>query len=95
MTADGSDRSFGAPRFDVVLRGYDRRQVDEHLSRLWPFKVELDDLERLLRFESDSGAGLHYCSSLLCASLLATYGGIGQAGKKREMRWAGQTDAMR
>ena len=35
MTADGSDRSFGAPRFDVVLRGYDRRQVDEHLSRLW------------------------------------------------------------
>jgi DivIVA domain-containing protein len=34
MTADGSDRSFGAPRFDVVLRGYDRRQVDEHLARL-------------------------------------------------------------
>ena len=34
MTADGSDRSFGAPRFDVVLRGYDRRQVDEHISRL-------------------------------------------------------------
>jgi len=34
MTAEGSDRSFGAPRFDVVLRGYDRRQVDEHLSRL-------------------------------------------------------------
>ena len=34
MTTDGADRSFGAPRFDVVLRGYDRRQVDEHLSRL-------------------------------------------------------------
>lgn len=34
MTADGSDRPFGTPRFDVVLRGYDRRQVDEHLSRL-------------------------------------------------------------
>jgi hypothetical protein len=34
MTADGSDRSFGAPPFDVVLRGYDRKQVDEHLSRL-------------------------------------------------------------
>jgi syndecan 1 len=34
MTADGSDRTFGAPRFDVVLRGYDRRQVDEHLARL-------------------------------------------------------------
>ena len=34
MTADGSDRSFGVPRFDVVLRGYDRRQVDEHLSRV-------------------------------------------------------------
>jgi hypothetical protein len=34
MTADGIDRSFGAPRFDVVLRGYDRRQVDEHIARL-------------------------------------------------------------
>src|SRR5919112_852316 len=34
MTTDGADRSFGAPRFNVVLRGYNRRQVDEHLSRL-------------------------------------------------------------
>ena len=32
--ADGSDESVGAPRFNVVIRGYDRRQVDEHLSRL-------------------------------------------------------------
>ena len=32
--ADGSDESVGVPRFNVVLRGYDRRQVDEHLSRL-------------------------------------------------------------
>jgi DivIVA domain-containing protein len=34
MPADGGDRPLGDPRFDVVLRGYDRRQVDEHLSRL-------------------------------------------------------------
>jgi syndecan 1 len=34
MTADGSDAPLGAPRFDVVLRGYDRRQVDEHVARL-------------------------------------------------------------
>jgi hypothetical protein len=34
MTTDGGDRSLGAPRFDVVLRGYDRRQVDEHVARL-------------------------------------------------------------
>jgi syndecan 1 len=34
MTADGGERSLGAPRFDVVLRGYDRRQVDEHVARL-------------------------------------------------------------
>src|SRR6476620_11736693 len=32
MTADASGA--GAPRFDVVLRGYDRRQVDEHVARL-------------------------------------------------------------
>src|SRR5207342_2377210 len=82
-------------RISIGVADTGRHDLDQHLARLWPFKVELDDLERLLRFESDSGAGLHYCSSLLCASLLATYGGIGQAGKKRDMRWAGQTDAMR
>lgn len=32
MTADAG--GVGAPRFDVVLRGYDRRQVDEHVARL-------------------------------------------------------------
>src|SRR6476620_5909209 len=32
MTADVGGP--GAPRFDVVLRGYDRRQVDEHIARL-------------------------------------------------------------
>lgn len=32
MTVDSG--GIGAPRFDVVLRGYDRRQVDEHLARL-------------------------------------------------------------
>lgn len=34
MTSDGGDRFLGAPRFDVVLRGYDRRQVDDHIARL-------------------------------------------------------------
>jgi DivIVA domain-containing protein len=32
--ADESDSSVDVPRFNVVLRGYDPRQVDEHLSRL-------------------------------------------------------------
>ncbi|MGI5126996.1 hypothetical protein ACQEVB_09310 [Pseudonocardia sp. CA-107938] len=32
MTNDGGGS--GAPRFDVVLRGYDRRQVDEHVARM-------------------------------------------------------------
>lgn len=40
IPADGGDRSFSVPRFDVVLRGYNRQQVDEHLSRLQrAFKV--------------------------------------------------------
>ncbi|MYW70865.1 hypothetical protein GTW08_01840, partial [Pseudonocardia sp. SID8383] len=34
MTADGADRPGGSPRFDVVLRGYDRRQVDEHIVQM-------------------------------------------------------------
>ena len=32
MTNDAG--ASGAPRFDVVLRGYDRRQVDEHVARM-------------------------------------------------------------
>jgi syndecan 1 len=32
MTTDAG--TAGVPRFDVVLRGYDRRQVDEHVARL-------------------------------------------------------------
>ena len=32
MTTDAG--ALGAPHFDVVLRGYDRRQVDEHVARL-------------------------------------------------------------
>lgn len=32
MTSDAG--ALGAPRFDVVLRGYDRKQVDEHVARL-------------------------------------------------------------
>lgn len=61
MTADGSDRSFGAPRFDVVLRGYDRRQVDEHLSRLQRVLSRMRaDLEaaRNLRFPPGSPGAL-------------------------------------
>src|SRR5687767_5866029 len=32
MTSDPG--AVGAPNFDVVLRGYDRKQVDEHVGRL-------------------------------------------------------------
>jgi hypothetical protein len=32
MTSDAG--ALGAPNFDVVLRGYDRKQVDEHVARL-------------------------------------------------------------
>src|SRR5437762_5039834 len=32
MTSDPG--ALGAPNFDVVLRGYDRKQVDEHVARL-------------------------------------------------------------
>jgi syndecan 1 len=53
MTADGIDRSFGAPRFDVVLRGYDRRQVDEHIARLQRVLSRMrSDLESARRGQS-------------------------------------------
>lgn len=41
MTSDGGDRFLDAPRFDVVLRGYDRRQVDDHIARLQRVVVRL------------------------------------------------------
>jgi hypothetical protein len=34
MATDGGEGTFGTPRFDVVMRGYDRRQVDGHISSL-------------------------------------------------------------
>lgn len=44
MTADAG--AAGAPRFDVVLRGYDRRQVDEHVARLQRVLARMrDDIE--------------------------------------------------
>jgi hypothetical protein len=40
------DAAAGVPRFDVVLRGYDRRQVDEHVSRMQRTIVRMrSDLE--------------------------------------------------
>jgi hypothetical protein len=30
----GSDKSVGAPRFNVVIRGHDRQQVDDDIFRL-------------------------------------------------------------
>lgn len=53
MTTDGGDRFLGAPRFDVVLRGYDRRQVDEHLARLQRVITRLQaDLEGARRLQA-------------------------------------------
>src|SRR5262245_26484972 len=44
MTTDAG--AAGVPRFDVVLRGYDRRQVDEHVSRMQRTIVRMrSDLE--------------------------------------------------
>src|SRR3546814_7367077 len=36
-----------------------RHDLDQHLARLRAFEVEFDDLQRLLRFERNGGAGLH------------------------------------
>ncbi len=36
-----------------------RHDLDQHFAGLGPFEVELDDLERFLRFECNGGASLH------------------------------------
>jgi syndecan 1 len=61
-----SDGEPGAPRFDVVVRGYDRRQVDEHIAGLERTisrqRTDLDQTGRNgsagPRADSRSGAGL-------------------------------------
>src|SRR3546814_21019081 len=46
-------------RVSVGVADARRHDLDQHLARLRTFEVELDDLERLLRFERNGGAGLH------------------------------------
>ena len=60
-----SDGEPGAPRFDVVVRGYDRRQVDEHIAGLErTISRQRTDLDQPRngsagpRADSRSGAGL-------------------------------------
>ena len=57
------------------------------------FEVKLDNLQRLLGFKGDGGAGLHALSPV--AASLATSSAIGQAGKKGWVPWAGLMDVMR
>ena len=46
-------------RVGVGVADAGRHDLDQHFAGLGPFEVELDDLERLLGFERDGGAGLH------------------------------------
>ncbi len=46
-------------RVGVGVADAGRHDLDQHLAGLGPFEVELDDLQRLLGFEGDGGAGLH------------------------------------
>ena len=46
-------------RVGVGVADAGRHDLDQHLARLRPFEVELDDLERLLGLEGDGGAGFH------------------------------------
>jgi len=55
-TADGETAA--APRFDVVVRGYDRRQVDEHIAGLErTISRQRTDLEQARESGARSGAG--------------------------------------
>ena len=46
-------------RVGVGVANAGRLDLDQHLARLRPFQIELDDFQRLLGFEGDGGAGLH------------------------------------
>ena len=47
-------------RVGVGVADAGRLDLDQHLAGLRAFEVDLDDLERLLGFEGDGGAGLHF-----------------------------------
>ena len=77
-------------RVGVGVADAGRHDLDQHFALLGPLEVDLDDLERLLGFEGDGGAGLHSIGPLEVAAAtsdsapqslrapLATVNGLGQ-----------------
>ncbi len=60
MTEDRGEETFRVETRQGVLIGVadtGRLDLDQHLASLRSVQVELDDLERFLRLEGDSGAG--------------------------------------
>ena len=46
-------------RIGVGVADAGRHDLDQDLAGLRAFQIKFDDFERLLRFKSDGGAGLH------------------------------------
>ncbi|KAI1691338.1 hypothetical protein DdX_21946 [Ditylenchus destructor] len=63
-------------RIGVGVADPRRLDLDHHLAGLGPFEVDLDDLQWLLGFERDGGAGLHGVRPPCCPALF----GKGRAG---------------
>ena len=56
-------------RVGVGVADAGRHDLDQHFALLRAFEVDLDDLERLLGFEGDGGAGLHALVSRCAAPM--------------------------
>jgi len=72
-------------RVGVSMADTGRHDLDQHFPGLGAVKVEFDDLEWLLGFEGDGGAGLHESFPQHNLARLATLRAFGQCSKaKRE-----------
>src|SRR5690606_42161471 len=67
VAEDRGEDSFGVQAVQGVGVGVANAgglDFDQHLARLRTLQIELHDLQRLLGFEGDGGAGLHLVSPL-------------------------------
>ena len=62
VTQDAGEQAFAVEpiqRIGIGVADAGRHDLNQHLAGLWPFEIELDDLQRLLGLERNGGTGLH------------------------------------
>src|SRR3954451_22279356 len=76
-------------RVGVGVGDTGRHELDQHLACLRAVEVDLYDLERLLRLESDGGAGLHAASPLRNRRIQVATRSLSLGASSEARAWSG------